>query len=94
MKSCVTLQYKHTCSVSTDTKKGFLTRAAAHVLGHDATEVPEAWLAAVTLLSPDARLTGALAAGWITRPLVGAVDVTLTGTWGEQSNLDVRFNFS
>ena len=58
----------------------FLTCAAAHVLSHDASEVPEARLAAVTLLPPDTGLTGALASGGITRALVGAVEVTLTGT--------------
>lgn len=62
------------------TKRQLLTRAAAHVLCHDAAEVPEARLTAVTLLSPNARLTGTLTGGWVTCPLVGAVDVTLTGT--------------
>lgn len=59
-----------------------LTRAAAHVLRHDAAEVPEARLAAVALLAAHARLAGALAAGRVTRPLVGSVDVALAGTWG------------
>lgn len=63
-----------------DIKTGSLTRAAAHVLGHDAAEVPEARLAAVALLPPDARLAGALAGGRIARPLVGAIDVALAGT--------------
>lgn len=58
----------------------FLTRAAAHVLRHDAAEVPEARLAAVALLSPDARLAGALAGGRIARLFVGAVEVALAGT--------------
>lgn len=57
-----------------------LTSAAAHILCHDSTEVPEARLTAVALLSPNTRLTGALAGGWITRALIGAVDVTQTGT--------------
>lgn len=56
-----------------------LTSAAAHILCHDSTEVPEARLTAVALLSPNTRLTGALAGGWITRALIGAVDVTLAG---------------
>lgn len=60
----------------------WLTRAAAHVLRHDAAEVPEARLAAVALLAANARLAGALAAGWVTRPLVGAVDVALAGACG------------
>lgn len=60
----------------------WLTRAAAHVLCHDAAEVPEARLAAVALLAAHARLAGALAAGRVTRALVGAVDVALAGTWG------------
>lgn len=67
-------------------KTWLLTCAAAHVVRHDATEVPEARLAAIALLSPDARFTGALTGGWVTCPLVGAVDVTLTGTWGEHSH--------
>lgn len=60
--------------------EGRLTCAAAHVLCHNAAEVPEAWLAAVTLQSPDTRLTGALTSGGVARLLVGAVQVTLTGT--------------
>lgn len=60
--------------------KGCLTCAAADVFCHDSAEVPEARLTAVTLQSPDTRLTGALAGAWITCALVGAVDVTLTGT--------------
>lgn len=59
--------------------KGCLTCASAHVFCHDSAEVPEARLTAVALLSPYARLTGALAGVWITCALVGAVDVTLTG---------------
>lgn len=47
-----------------------LTCTAAHVLRHDSAEVPEARLTAVALLSPYARLTGALARGWITCALV------------------------
>lgn len=59
----------------------WLTRAAAHVLRHDAAEVPEARLAAVALLAAHARLAGALAGGRVTRALVGTVDVALAGTW-------------
>ena len=62
-----------------DTKRRLLTRAATHILRHDAAEVPEARLAAVALLSPDPGLTGALPGDWIARALVGAVDVALTG---------------
>lgn len=59
-----------------------LTRAATHVLRHDAAEIPEARLAAVALLAAHARLAGALAGGGVTRALVRAVDVALAGTWG------------
>lgn len=82
MKSCVTAQ-NYICSLiafSTETEKRFLTCAATYVLCHNAAEVPEAWFAAVALLSPNARLTRALTGGWVARPLVGAVDVTLAGT--------------
>lgn len=58
-----------------------LTRAAAHVLRDDAAEVPEAGLAAVTLLTPDPGLAGALAGDGVTRALVGAVGVAMAGTW-------------
>lgn len=80
-------------TASTDTKKWFLTSAAAHILRHDATEVPETWLTAVTLQSPDTRFAGALTSGWVTCLLVGAVDITLTGTWGKQNNPNVTFSF-
>lgn len=82
-------------SFMTCTKKQewVLTRAAAHVFRHDAAEVPEAWLTAVTLQSPNTRLTGALTGGWVTCLLVGAVDITLTGTWWEQINTDVTINY-
>lgn len=72
------LPHKYTCSK--DARLRFLTRAAAHVLRHNAAEVPEARLAAVALLSPDAGLTGALAGGRIACHFVGAVDVALAGT--------------
>lgn len=65
---------------ATDFIKGCLTCASAHVFCHDSTEVPEARLTAVALLSPNTGLTGALASVGITCALVGAVDVTLTGT--------------
>lgn len=74
----MTRQHKYT--YPKDARLRFLTRAAAHVLRHDAAEVPEARLAAVALLSPDAGLTGALAGGRIARHFVGAVDVALAGT--------------
>lgn len=60
----------------------WLTRAAAHVLRHDAAEVPEARLAAVALLAAHAGFAGALAGRRVTRALVGAVDVALAGTCG------------
>lgn len=85
------IEIKHLHSWS-DTKKEFLTSAAAHVLCHDAAEIPEARLTAVTLLPSDTRLTGALPGGWIARPLVGAVDITLTGSWGEKSNKEFHFS--
>lgn len=78
------------CSISAEEKKWFLTCAAAHVLRHNATEVPEAWLTAVTLLSPNTRFARALASGWITGSFVGTIDITLTGTWEEQTNNNIR----
>lgn len=62
--------------------RGSLTCAAAQVVCDDTAEVPEAWIAAIALLSPDAGLTGALATARVTSPLVGAVRVTLACTWG------------
>jgi len=58
-----------------------LTRAAAHVLRDDASEVPEARLAAVALLTSDPGLAGALAGGGVAGALIGAVGVAMAGAW-------------
>lgn len=59
-----------------------LTCAAAALLCGNAPEVPEAWLATVTLQATNARLAGALATDRVTRTAIGAVWIAMACTYG------------
>lgn len=65
------------CSAGDRSWAPSLTGTATPAIGDNATEVPEAGLAAVTLEAPHARAAGALACGRFTGATVGTVGVAL-----------------